>query len=201
MFLWFSGLTVPLLIAAFAAHYLHARTALLEALDTSMAEHTADLGFEADQDLRNEASTMRHGVGSLVGFDIYELPDYLLVARSASLSPPCAPLPAERVAELRGRSRIGPGYFAASTKLPGGHRARVCGTVFGSAARDRLVVVYGELSEVDDELQTVLAGYTLALPVVLSVAFAAAWIASRQFAVPLCRKAADADDAERDRIA
>lgn len=190
MFLWFMTLATVLVVVSGAAHLYETREALLELVDQELGRTARELAgrYATGAPLDTEALSPRSP--GRRAFEVYTIPDGVLVARSAHLEHST-----ELLDETRRTALLAPRAAAESwtQAVPGLGRMRLYAmrhALAGSPAprtgpAELLIVTSQDLEEVDDELRDVIAWTGATLAIALALAAAAAWMAVRHLTRPL----------------
>lgn len=197
MFLWFMALATVLVVVSGAAHLYETREALLELVDQELGRVARDLAGRYAAGAPLDSITTLQRDSGLRAFEVYSIPDGVLVARSATLEHSTRLLDATRRAALLASRVAGDSW---TEEVPGLGRLRLYAMRHappgspppstGPAAL--LIVTSQDLEEVDDELRDVIAWTGATLAIALALAAGAAWMAVRYLTRPLREIAAAA---------
>ncbi|MCC7137797.1 MAG: HAMP domain-containing protein [Planctomycetes bacterium] len=190
MFLWFMALATVLVVVSGAAHLYETREALLELVDQELGRTARDLAerYAAGAPLDTTPRSPRESEPR--SFEVYTIPDGVLVARSPTLGHSTQLLDATRRAALLAPRTAGDSWTEEVSALG---RLRLYAMQHALAGRPApgtgpaalLIVTSQDLKEVDDELRDVIAWTGATLAIALVLAAGAAWMAVRYLTRPL----------------
>ena len=186
MFAWFVALAAFLVCAMSTYYYRQTKHMLIESLDADLRLRAEEIhaGLDAGkspEELVAAAAAQRR----LRSVAVILLPGPVDAARSAVLRRFAATIPAERLVNLSTQPR---GTRGVSVEVRPGRHVRVTAEQFprGDGSGGSVVVGVAEhLTKVAEEMEEVLMGVAIALPIALALACWGAWLAARHLTRPI----------------